>query len=34
VLFLLHVVWGRRATAEAGPASRPQPSPAERAGRL
>jgi uncharacterized membrane protein YbjE (DUF340 family) len=32
VLFLIHVVSGRRATAEAGLASRPQPSPAERAG--
>jgi uncharacterized membrane protein YbjE (DUF340 family) len=33
VLFFLHVVCGRRATAEAGPASRPQPSPTERAER-
>ena len=34
VLFLVHVVSGRRATADAGPASRPQPSPAERTGPL
>jgi uncharacterized membrane protein YbjE (DUF340 family) len=32
VLFLIHVVSGRRATAEAGLASRQQASPAERAG--
>jgi uncharacterized membrane protein YbjE (DUF340 family) len=31
VLFLIHVVSGRRATGEAGLASRPQASPAERA---
>jgi heme A synthase len=32
VLFLVHVVWGRRATAEAGPVSRSQSLPADRVG--
>jgi heme A synthase len=32
ILFLVHVVWGRRATSDTIPTGRSRPSPAERAG--